>query len=209
MYLPARALILLYPRNPRFYFISLQSEKITGSTNLSPSREDYIRYIDRRGVQFSVFSFPLSENSIDNSSHDSTFRIFSFHEVCEFSFLQEASSIQIYRICIQKPRACFTRFDHRGFLFFASSLVSKQGRNKWRRITLAGGNEDEEDVHHLGGKDAHLPFLDLFPSLYRDTIVYIPGNRNPRSEKSFKRSPRRMDRNDSYCLMETVDLDVS
>lgn len=57
MYLPARALILLYPRNPRFYFISLQSEKITGSTNLSPSREDYIRYIDRRGVQFSVFPF--------------------------------------------------------------------------------------------------------------------------------------------------------
>lgn len=53
-----------------------------------------------------------------------------------------------------------------------------------------GRGKRGEDVHHLGGKDAHLPFLDLFPSLYRDTIVYIPGNRNPRSEKSFKRSPR-------------------
>lgn len=53
-----------------------------------------------------------------------------------------------------------------------------------------GRGKRGEDVHHLGGKDAYLPFLDLFPSLYRDTIVYIPGNRNPRSEKSFKRSPR-------------------
>lgn len=133
MYLPARALILLYPRNRRFYFISLQLEEITGSTNLSPSREDYIRYIDRAAVQFSVI--PYRENSsIDNSSHDSTFRIFSFHEVCEFSFLQEAPSIQIYRICIQKPRACFTRFDHRGFLFFA--LPSYRNRSE----TNGGGS---------------------------------------------------------------------
>lgn len=42
----------------------------------------------------------------------------------------------------------------------------------------------------IGGKDAHIPFLDLFPSLYRDTIVYILGNRNPRTEKPFKRLPR-------------------
>lgn len=51
----------------------------------------------------------------------------------------------------------------------------------------------------VGGKDAHPPFLDLFPSLYRDTIVYIPGNRNPRTEKSFKRLPRHMifSKNDS------------
>lgn len=50
------------------------------------------------------------------------------------------------------------------------------------------GNEEKMCI--IGGKDAHIPFLDLFPSLYRDTIVYIPGNRNPRTEKSFKRLPR-------------------
>lgn len=64
-----------------------------------------------------------------------------------------------------------------------------------RSETNGGGSQwpgNEEKMCIVGGKDAHPPFLDLFPSLYRDTIVYIPGNRNPRTEKSFKRLPRHM-----------------
>lgn len=86
----------------------------------------------------------------------------------------------MYKPCGLVLRVSTTAIADSSLLFPVSLETggeTNDGGSRWP------GNEEKMCI--IGGKDAHIPFLDLFPSLYRDTIVYIPGNIHvPRSRSN-------------------------